>query len=78
VRIRSITFSDKGKVVEAIVGEREPFEGEPVFAILESHQTYLVCTPNRGVLRGMPYMIGKHEVSHVEEFDPPQPADAPK
>jgi hypothetical protein len=30
---------------------------EPVLAILRS-LTYLVCTPNRGVIRGEPYLFG--------------------
>jgi len=68
-RICSITYKDKMKTVTATVGGHEPREGEVVVAILESN-TYLVCTPNRGVLRGMPIMVGKQEVSHVELFEP--------
>jgi len=41
---------------------------EKVMAIFESN-TFLVCTPNRGVLRGMPYLYGKEEVYKVEEMD---------
>ncbi len=41
---------------------------EKVVAIFESF-TYLVCTPNRGVLRGTPYLYGKEEVYKVEEMD---------
>lgn len=32
--------------------------GEPVFAILESN-SYLLCTPNRGVLGGTPVLAGR-------------------
>lgn len=67
-RIRSIAFVDQGKRVRASVGQREPCEGGLVIAILESN-TYLICTPDRGVLRGMPLMIGKGEVSEVEDFE---------
>jgi len=69
-RIRSIKFRDERRrdVVET-VGEREPIEGEIVIAILES-TTYLVCTPNRGVLRGTPIMVGKCEVYASEDFEP--------
>ncbi|HKW87597.1 MAG TPA: hypothetical protein VJN21_02460 [Candidatus Acidoferrales bacterium] len=73
-RIRSITFRDKERrarkksLVHATVGEREPCEGrEPVIAIFESN-SYLVCTPSRGVLRGIPIMVGKHEVIASEDF----------
>ena len=41
---------------------------EKVMAIFESN-TFLVCTPNKGVLRGMPYLYGKEEVYKVEEMD---------
>lgn len=67
-RIRSITYTDKGKSVRATVGEPEPREGQLVVAILDSN-TYLVCTPNRGVIRDMPIMVGKLEVTHVDWFD---------
>jgi hypothetical protein len=42
--------------------------GEIVVAILESN-AYLVCTPNRGVLRDVPMMVGKHEGTWVEDFE---------
>ncbi|MFI5092695.1 MAG: hypothetical protein ACHQIK_04560, partial [Candidatus Acidiferrales bacterium] len=31
---------------------------------------YLVCTENRGVVRGMPIMVGKDEVSNAADFEP--------
>lgn len=38
---------------------------EPILAIFESN-AYLVITPNRGGLRGMPYLFGNEEVLSVE------------
>jgi len=67
-RIRSIRYRHERKDLVATVGEPEPRTGEPVIAILES-TTFLVCTPNRGVLRGMPIMVGKHEVFTSEDFE---------
>ncbi len=67
-RIQTIGFRDKGRLVTAEVGKVEPITGETVVAIFES-RSYLVCTPNRGVLRGMPILVGKHEVSSVTVFD---------
>ena len=49
------------------VGKPDPRNGELVIAILESI-TYLVCTPNRGVLRGMPILIGKSELKDIADF----------
>jgi hypothetical protein len=42
--------------------------GETVLAIFES-TTFLVCTPNRGVQHGLPYLFAKNEVVKVEEFE---------
>jgi len=70
-RIQSISFRDKGESVQAEVGKIEPITGETLVAILES-TTFLLCTPNRGVLRGMPILVGKHEVTSVTEFDSEQ------
>ncbi|MGO9085949.1 MAG: hypothetical protein ACLQBK_12035 [Candidatus Sulfotelmatobacter sp.] len=67
-RIQSISFQDKGKSVQAVVGKIEPITGETVVVILESN-TFLLCTPNRGVLRGMPILVGKNEVTSVSDFD---------
>jgi hypothetical protein len=40
-----------------------------VIAILETNaMAYLICTPNRGVLRGMPYFVRKDEVLSIVDF----------
>jgi hypothetical protein len=52
----------------AEVGKPETPNGELVLAILESN-TYLVCTFNRGVKRGMPFLVGKDEAWEVKYFD---------
>ena len=68
-RIYRITFMHNGKPGEATVGEKFDPIGEEVIAILKS-VTYLICTPNRGVLRDMPILVGENEIRSVEEFDP--------
>jgi hypothetical protein len=67
-RIRSIIFRDQNKIVKAEVGHTDPVTGEKVIAILDS-TTFLVCTANRGVSRGMPVLVGKHEVSEEAVFE---------
>jgi hypothetical protein len=67
-RIRSITFRVQGKALSAVVGRTPSVNSEVVCAILDSN-AYLVCTPNRGYLRGTPMIIGKDEVYGVELFD---------
>ncbi len=66
-RIYSISYRHEGKKYTATVGERENRVGEEVIAILDS-VTYLVCTPNRGVIRGEPILVGKAEATIVEDF----------
>ena len=66
-RIFSIAYQKRGKTHYVEVGKPAPLNGEPVIAILESI-TYLVCTPNRGVLRGMPILIGESELAEIIDF----------
>ena len=68
-RIFSIVYQKHGKDYRVEVGKPDPRNGELVVAILESI-TYLVCTPNRGVLRGMPILIGKSESKDITDFAP--------
>ena len=70
-RISSIDFRDRGQLLHAQVGEVDPITGEMVIVILETpgNQPYLVCTPNRGVLRGMPVLVGKGKVRVITDFD---------
>jgi hypothetical protein len=67
-KIFSIAFNHDGKDYVARVGEIYSHTGEQVIAILESN-AYLVCTPSRGVLRGMPILVGKNEVYSIEDFE---------
>ena len=66
-RIFSIAYQKHGQDYYVEVGKPDPRNGELVIAILESI-TYLVCTPNRGVLRGVPILIGKSELKDVTDF----------
>jgi hypothetical protein len=70
-RIYKVGGVHNGKRFEATVGQ--PFESfrEPVITILldTSRKCYFICTPNRGVLRGMPYLSGSNEIDSVEDFE---------
>lgn len=71
LRIYSARGVHDGKPFTATVGK--PFEAlrELVIAILldESRNCYFICTANRGVLRGIPYLSGSDEIRSVEEFE---------
>lgn len=57
-RFYSISYYHNARHLVATVGEPDPLEGNTVIAILRdgSYQNapYLICTPDRGVIRGGP------------------------
>lgn len=57
-----------GKEYFAEVGQIENRIGEEAIVILDS-DTYLVRTPNRGVIIGGPILAGKNEIKGIEFFD---------
>lgn len=67
-RIFRIEYNYHGKPTYAEVGQANPIEGEIVIAILEG-TTFMVCTPNRGVVRGMPYLIGTDNITRIVDFE---------
>lgn len=67
-KIFSVRYVHNGKNYYSEVGKVETYEGEEVIAILKSN-TYLICTPNRGVIRGMPILVGFNEAIEVIHFD---------
>ena len=67
-RILRITYRHHSESYEAEVGKINPTNNELVIAILDSN-AYLICTPTRGVLQGIPMLVGKEETYSVEEFE---------
>lgn len=67
----SVNYVHNGNAVKSEVDKPEPHTGEPVIMILfdKLRGLYLVCTPNRGVIRGMPIMVGQNEIVSVKKFD---------
>lgn len=68
-KIYRIDFRHDGEPYKAIVGEETSFNNELVIAILESKSVFLVCTPNRGVKRGGPILIGKNYSTKPTDFN---------
>lgn len=68
-RVYRLSYNHNGQTVDAVVGEADPLSGEPVIAILDAGDMYLVTTANRGVARGEPILVGKGSVLYVEDFD---------
>lgn len=70
-RIQRIKFHHNGKPYDLSVGDIHPDLNEPVLFIFRANHPslYYACTPNRGVVRGEPYLIGDHEGTHAFLFD---------
>jgi hypothetical protein len=78
-RIYSVSGKHGGKAFTATVGKKFESLGEQVIAILldTSRSCYLICTPNRGALRGTPYLAGSNEINHSEDFEENDPPTQP-
>lgn len=69
-KVRLLRWRHDGKKYEAEVGKCTSFNDEIVIAILyePKRNLYRVCTPNRGVLRGMSILAGGQSVFTVADF----------
>lgn len=70
-RIQRLQWRHDGKEYRAEVGKETAFNGEPVIAILYEplRDLYHVCTPSRGVVRGISILAGANSVSGSTDFD---------
>lgn len=73
-KIFKLEFRHDGKTYTAEVGKKETLTGynEIVVLILsplEQHNPYIICTPNRGVIKGGPIMVGKHDIISCDYFE---------
>jgi hypothetical protein len=66
-KILSISYLANSEKYTSTVGEPEARSGEIVIAILETSGPHLICTENRGVIRGEGIMVG--DVIAVTEFE---------
>ena len=71
-RIFKLAYLHDSQDYEAEVGQPDSLAGGSVVVmILEARfgELYLVCTPDRGVGRDDPILVGKPSVRSIEEFD---------
>jgi hypothetical protein len=70
-QISSLTYVHEGKDYYAEVGKTHALNGERVIAILyeDARELYHVCTPNRGVARGISILVGLNDVRFARDFD---------
>ena len=69
-RVFRLDYVHDGQDRFAQVGEPWNGNGELVIAIFKrlNYGLYLVCTPNRGVVRGGPILVGEHDVNSSRDF----------
>jgi hypothetical protein len=67
--IYAIRYRHNGHEYLAQVGDLDNTDGL-VTCIFETSQAFLVCTPKRGVLRGEPMIVGRSDISDIEDFEP--------
>jgi hypothetical protein len=69
-RYYAIFYKHDGNELRARVGDPHPLTGEPVIAILRTERQngpFLICTENRGVVRGEPILgAGNARAIHFE------------
>ena len=71
-RYYEIRYRHNGRDVVARVGENDPLEHAPVIAIFRAaHRSgpFLICTPNRGVVRGDPIMADGSDRTYAIKFE---------
>ena len=71
-RIYGLTYRHNGKQYHVQVGDVHPLNRELVIAIFRQERPsgcYLICTANRGVVRGGPILAGDNWETHSWDFE---------
>ena len=70
-RIARIAFRHNGKLYDLGVGDIHPDLHEAVLVILKgtNPSLYYICTANRGVVRGDPYLVGAGMNTHTVDYE---------
>jgi hypothetical protein len=68
-RVQRLSYTNKGQRHEAVVGRQLQTGHETVFAILETPQAYLICTPRQGVAGQLPVVVKRKDVVELVDFD---------
>ena len=68
-RIYSLLYVYNGNNLSDKVGQNCGINGEPIFAILETDEMFLICTTYRGIVGETPIQLEKEFVNGIEYFD---------
>jgi hypothetical protein len=73
-RVCSVSCNHGGRRIELKVGQLVPYDGgkEMVHAIFfeAEKRMYMICTPNRGFVRGKPYLVAQENPENGSDFEP--------
>lgn len=67
--VQWIEYTHNGIKETAEVNQFTVVNKERVILIFECENLFLICTPERGVIRGEPILVGRHEIKKVVYFD---------
>ena len=71
-KVSRLAYGHLGTKHTLEVGAPHPANGQVVVVILETREAsmpYLILTQTRGVERGVPFLLGKDDVTSVTEFE---------
>jgi hypothetical protein len=69
-RVHKLSYTSKGQRQDVTVGRQIGTEHETVFAIFETPNLYLICTPKQGVSGRSPVKVKRKDVVELVDFDP--------
>jgi hypothetical protein len=69
-RVHKLSYTSKGQRQDVAVGKQIGTEHETVFAIFETSNLYLICTPKQGVAGLPPVKVKRKDVVELVDFDP--------
>jgi len=71
-RVHRLSYTSNGQRQDVAVGKQIGTAHETVFAILETPQSYLICTPQHGVTGLPPVQVKRKDVIELADFDSEQ------
>lgn len=69
-RVQKLSHTSKGQRHDVAVGKRIGTGPEIVFAIFETNNLYLICTPRQGISGLPPVKVKRKDVVEAVDFDP--------
>jgi hypothetical protein len=65
-RVYAASYNRRGKMLRAVVGQRDEIDGDLILAIFESANCWVVCTQSRDGRADIPILIGQSPFDVVD------------